>query len=161
MSKHALLAIAFASLVAASPAAAIDLSGTWEGSFTCKRFGVVEQETVTEKTKDSVLRILQAGEAFDAEIDGTATYRGKTIDAATDGARRGEAVLVSCDSDPLPLDGGVHEIVRFKAKVDAAKGTGTLTGESLTEHGQLGIMSCKLKFKRTSAAVAKFPTCGP
>lgn len=157
MRKAALLGIALASLAAAAPAAAIDLSGTWEGSVTCKRFSIAG-ETSTEKTKPSTLRILQAGAAFDAEIDAMAYY-GAAIDAASDGARRGEAVLVSCPSDAIPLDGGVHELVRIKAKVDDAKGTGTLTGESIHEHGQNGIMSCKLKFKRTSAAVAKFQTC--
>jgi hypothetical protein len=158
MSKT-LLGIALATLVAAAPAGAVNLTGTWGGSLTCKRFGI-DGESVTEKTKDLVLRIVQVGATFDAQIESQATYRGAAIDAAADGARRGEAVLVTCDSDAIPLDGGVHEIIRLKAKVDAAKGTGTLTGESLHEHGQNGLMSCKLKFKLTSPAVAsKFPTC--
>ena len=159
MPNQALCGIALAALVAAAPAAAVDLTGTWEGSYTCKRFGVIEQETVTEKTKDATLRILQTGATLAAEIDGGLVYRGATIDAAADGARRGEAALVSCDSDALPLDGGVHEIVRFKVKVDAAKETGIIIVDSLHEHGQNGIMSCKLKFKRFTTVIAKFQGC--
>jgi hypothetical protein len=157
MRKQALLGIALASLVAAAPAGAIDLTGTWEGSFTCKRFGI-DGESSTEKTKDGVLMILQAGGTFDARIEGI-EYRGATIDAADDGARRGEAVLVACDADAIPLDGGVNEIVRLKAKVDAEKGTGTLTGVSVHEHGMSGFITCKLKFKRTATTASKFPVC--
>jgi hypothetical protein len=157
MRKNALLGLALASLCAAAPAGAIDLTGSWTGSVTCKRF-TMNGESVTQKTKPATLSIVQAGALFDAAIDGL-EYRGRTIDLATDGLKRGEAVLVSCDADAIPLEDGVTEIVRFKAKVDAEKGTGTLTGEALHEHGMNGIMSCKLKFKRTSAIPGAFSTC--
>ena len=157
MPKNALLAIALASIVAAAPAGAIDLTGTWTGSVTCKLFGL-DGESSTEKFKDSALVIAQTGETFDAELDLLA-LRGATIDAAADGARRGQAVLLACDADAVPLDGGVNEFVQLKAKVDAEKGTGTLTGVSLFEHGQNGFMTCKLKYKRTSTTPGVLTPC--
>jgi hypothetical protein len=157
MSKKILLGIALTSLAAAAPARAIDLTGTWAGSVTCKRFGI-DGESSTEKTKDSELVIAQAGETFDAELD-LLTFRGATIDAAADGARRGQAVLVSCDADAVPLDGGVNEIVQLKAKVDAEKGTGTLAGVSVFEHGMDGFRTCRFKYKRTSTTAGALTPC--
>jgi hypothetical protein len=157
VSRKALLGISLALLFAARPAEAIDLTGTWEGSSVCKRFSIDGQSS-TEKTKERVLFIAQAGATFDASID-FLEFRGATIDDPADGARRGQAALVTCLADAIPLDGGVNEIIQLKAKVDAAKGTGTLTGVSVHEHGMNGIMTCRYKFKRTSTTAGKFTSC--
>lgn len=94
MSKNVLLSIALASVVAAAPAGAIDLTGSWEGSYACSRFnnGVADKL----KVKPSLLEIVQTDATLTASIDGVQAYNGATIDLTADPTKRGEAILNTC-----------------------------------------------------------------
>jgi len=149
------LAIALA--LVAAPAGAIDLTGTWEGTFSCKSFdGTAAPQNF--KNKDSVMLIAQTDATFIAQLDEVDHYNGAVIDDASDTTARGEAVMNHCGTDALPLLDSPGEIVRLKAKVDPEKGTGTLSGDSIFEMPGL-VMSCKFKFKRTNLTPNKFGGC--
>lgn len=81
-----------------------------------------------------------------------------TIDDAADVDGKGEAVLNSCSTDGVPLDGNPGEIIRLKAKVNASKGTGSLSGISIFEAQGL-VLTCKLEHKRVNTTPAKFAGC--
>lgn len=154
--KKALLAVAVA-LACATSAHAVDLTGTWNGSYSCVNF---DGTTTKNKTKDSVLLIVQTGGTLSAIIDDGAggTYRGATIDATAKPGEQGEAVFNFCSTDSFPLADSASELVRLKAKVNPEKGTGTLSGVSYFEQPG-NMLTCKLKYKRVSSAPTKFGGC--
>ena len=109
---------------------------------------------------ESVLRIVQTGATLSASIDDGSggTYNGATVDSTAKPTEQGETVLNACGTDAIPLVGGSSELMRLKAKVDPAKGTGTLTGVSYFETPTF-LLTCKLKYKRVETTTAKFKTC--
>jgi hypothetical protein len=163
MSTRLALAAALAglSLSFASGARALDLTGSWEGSWSCQRYDGTTSKT---NNKDSTLTIFQANAmvTFNALLDGEIVYNGTLIPDTGDGLKLGAAVLAQCGTDPFPISGLAGELIRFKAKgVDPEKGTGTLTGVSVFEAGDpVGVTSlCKYKFKRVSTKPPSAPTC--
>ena len=142
------LAFALAALAAsAAPlsAAALDLTGTWTGKYTCTEYdGTQRRFTV----KDDVIAISQAG--FEFAVDSTSALSGVAIPDARSPDTRGEAKLASCSSDALVSNGG-DALARLKAKVDRAKGKGKLKGVSIyIGPGLVG--SCKWSYKLTDPA---------
>jgi hypothetical protein len=148
---------AVAALAFTASAHAIDLTGTWNGSYSCTSF---DGEATKTKAPDSVLLIFQTGGTLSAIIDAGAggTYRGATIDATAKPTEQGEAVFNFCTTDALPLADSASELVRLKAKVNVEKGTGTLSGVSYFEQPG-NMLTCKLKYKRVSTAPPKFAGC--
>src|SRR5262249_1760406 len=127
---------------------------SWEGSYSCDAFNGTAAKN---KVKPSVLLIAQEGATFIASLDNIDTYSGATIDDTADTTKKGEAVLDHCGTDQTPLV-GFGEIIRFKAKVDPVKGTGTLSGESIFEM-EGTVASCKFKYKRTEMSLPKLLGC--
>jgi hypothetical protein len=156
--NKSLLAIAVAVLASATSAGAIDLTGTWSGKYTCTQFDGAPSKV--KSPPDSVMVIVQTGATLSAIIDegSGGTYRGATIDATAKPDEQGEAVFNACGTDAFPLDGGTAELVRLKAKVNAENGTGTLSGVSYFETPTT-LLTCKLKYKRTTTAPVKFAGC--
>jgi hypothetical protein len=160
--KHATrLAFALSAVLAsaslASSARAVDLTGTWEGSYTCQGF---DGASFKAGNKTSTLLIFQEGTTFSANLDGDDyLYNGAVINDTGKPDALGEMVMNQCGNDPLPLLGAEGEIVRMKVKVDAAKGTGSLKGISIIETPIPDVVTCKYKYKRISTTVVKFLTC--
>jgi sucrose-6-phosphate hydrolase SacC (GH32 family) len=151
----ALSALASASL--ASSAGAVDLTGTWEGSYTCQGF---DGASFKAGNKTSTLLIFQNGTTFVANLDqGKDVYTGAVINDSSKPEALGEMVMNQCGTDPVPLAGAEGEIVRMKVKVDAAKGTGSLKGISILETPLPDVVTCKFKFKRINTTPGKFVTC--
>jgi hypothetical protein len=155
-----LLAFAAAPLGLSTAAGAANLTGTWEGSYSCQGF---DGENYKTGNKDSVLLISQEGQIFAANIDNdTFVYNGLVIDDDADPAGKGNLVMNQCGTDAIPGEGPEGEIVRMAIKVNADKGTGTLKGVSIVEFFDKtgpGVVTCKLKYKRVSTTVAKFNGC--
>jgi hypothetical protein len=150
-----LLALALAAAATASPAGAVDVTGTWEGSVTCSVFDGAYAKT---KTSPSTLLIVQEGNLFIARLDDALTYNGGVIDSGDKPLLQGEGAMNLCSTDVVPLGGGDDEIVRMKLKVNPEKGTGTLSGESI--FGAAGeARTCKYKYKRTSATAPDVAPC--
>ena len=154
------LVFAAAPLGLGSPADAADLTGTWEGSYTCQGFDGVNFKT---GNKDSVLLISQEGSNFSADLDaGDFVYNGVVIDDDSDPQGKGNLIMNQCGTDPFPLEGAEAEMMRMTIKVNPDKGTGALKGVSIVEfvdNAVPTVVTCKLKFKRVSTTVAKFTGC--
>ena len=155
-----LLAFAAAPLVLAAAAGAANLTGTWEGSYSCQGF---DGENYKTGDKESVLLITQEGQVVSANIDTDLfIYNGLVIDDDLDPAGKGNLVMNQCGTDAIPAEGPEGEIVRMSIKVNADKGTGALKGVSIVEFldkNGPGVVTCKLKYKRVSTKVVKFNGC--
>jgi hypothetical protein len=149
-----------AALLLASPAAhAFDATGTWEGQWSCKEFDGVK---FTSKQKPSTLKITQNGSEVFTDIDnGGYIHDGHAIDDAKKPNDKGEMMLVDCVSDDNGADGFAEQI-RVVVKVNAAKGTGSLSGVSQYQDASLfgsSFGTCKYKYKRISTANPNVTGC--
>lgn len=156
MMKMSILAGALSCAVFAAPAGAQlvpDLSGTWEGSWSCKIFNGAKD---TESNKNSTLQITQAGTTFAVDMDsGGFHWNGALIPDAkntADKAGKGEVVLIQCGTDNLPLVGPEGEIFRASVKTKLNSPRATLTGASIFDSGSARhlVGTCKYTYKRTS-----------
>ena len=151
---RSLLCIAL-TMVAVSPAYAVDLTGVWEGTVTCQVFNGAYSKT---KNTASTLLISQEGATFAARLDDELSFNGAVLDSTAKPAEQGEAAMNACSTDATPLGDGDDEIARLKVKVNPEKGTGSLTGES--HFATTGaVLTCKYKLKRTSTTPPKFTGC--
>jgi hypothetical protein len=155
------LALAFsASFGLAAAAGAADITGTWEGSYSCQGFDGVNYKT---GNKTSTLLIAQEGNTFSASIDaGLFVYNGVVIDDDAAPLTKGNLVMNQCGTDSFPAAGAEGEIVRMAIKVNAEKGTGALKGVSIVEfidETVPTVVTCKLKYKRVSTTTTKFLGC--
>jgi hypothetical protein len=135
-----------AALLVAIPAGAVDLTGTWIGSFSCTRFvdGIKEKFT----TKNEVLLISQSGSQLNVEWVGFADQEGIAINDARNPDEKGAVALIDCEtttdlSDPMSY----AELANLQVKVSRAKGKGTIKG--LSVHSEDGDITgqCKWNFK--------------
>lgn len=146
MAIRCALALAAASASAPTlPAAALDLTGTWTGKYTCTEY---DGERVRFTVRDDVMAISQTDFVF--AVDSVNQFSGVAIPDARSPDVRGEAKLANCSTDDLVANGG-DELARLKAKVDREKGKGKLKGISIyTGPGLVG--SCKWSYKLTDPA---------
>jgi len=135
--------LALHALGAAAPAAALDITGTWLGKYTCTEYdGTVTKFTV----KGDVMAITQTGDVF--AVDSLSQFSGVSIADAKKPLSKGEVKISNCNTDASISNGG-DEIARLKAKVDRTKGKGKLKGSSIyTGPGWFGV--CKWSYKLTS-----------
>jgi hypothetical protein len=149
------------SLAAGSSARAYDITGHWTGTYKCK--GTFDGE------KDSYVDTLEAdftqgGGAVGANVVFTGTpfnYSGVALPSAAkpDG---GDLMLVICGTDDVLGSPQYDELTRLKVTTKPAKGTGTISGESLyVKSGPLQAYACKWKLKRTTTSAPAVPTSCP
>lgn len=143
------------------PAAAADLTGTWEGTATCS---LLEQGTKKEKlvVKDARMEISQSGSALNVRALSPTTGQPKLLDGVIvdDGSNlnKGEAGLVVCDSSVEPIDAAGGWIkVTINPKTNKGTLTGLMMGAQDTSKAQVG--TCRLNFKRTNLTDPAIPGC--
>jgi hypothetical protein len=129
-----------APLWVAAGAGALNLEGTWEGKWTCDGF---DGTKVKSSLAGSVLLVRD----FNVDRDGGTLYQQRIVPDANDPDRKGETVMVLCTTDENPTNARPGEMIRFKAKVDPVKGTGTLKGTSTYENALGTVFSCKYSYK--------------
>ena len=152
------LLLAAAALVAV-PAGAIDLTGTWEGSFNCSEFDGVKFK-FTEKNE--ILLITHVGNALNIDWDGK-PIAGIAINDASKPDEKGAAALVDCRTTTDPTT-GYAELASLTAKMNRLKGKGSLKGTSV--YTGSGVMldwvgTCKWKFKLIDLADPAVPATCP
>jgi hypothetical protein len=136
-----------------------NLTGTYAGSYTCKRTHS-DGETDTFKHVPSELLINQVttynnGAFLDVTIDGV-PYSARSIDVGGAGSGKGVGAFVFCGGNDSAYLGDT-EVEKFTFKLNAEKGTGTIKKSGLFNYtgdapggGELG--SCKGSWKRTDTA---------
>lgn len=129
----------------ASPAAGLDLTGTWTGKFTCTEWDG-SQSRFTEK--DDVMAITQTGDLI--AVDSLNQFSGAVLSDLRKPLAKGVVKMANCNTDNDPAN-GADELAVLKAKVNRDKGTGKLKGASVyTGVGSFG--TCKWSYKLTDPA---------
>jgi hypothetical protein len=133
--------------VTGGSAAAIDLTGTWEGTAKC---AVQEQgEPVGRGTFPAVLEISQSGTALNVSLSGLPAS-GLATDNGSD-VTRGFMAFEACSSPPFIPFGG-------SGKATIGANAGKITGQ-FHLIGVEAVEICRLTVKRTSPADPGVPPC--
>jgi len=135
----------------AETARAYDLSGTWEGKWSCSGFDGGRFKIVQ---KLSPLLISQTGDTLAGDFDGGWVYNGRVI-ADPNKLEKGELILMYCATDNRPGVGDEAEIIRAKVKTKLGADKASFSGLSIYEgtfEGFFEVGTCKYSYKRISAA---------
>lgn len=143
-------------LLLAAPAAALDLTGTWVGKFSCSVFDG-EPDRFPEPAE--TLRISQQGSELRVEWVDAARLSGVALADAGRPDTKGEVALADCTTGP-DLFTQYAELVRLSARVNREKGSGSLRGFSIYAPSGVVAGSCSWSFRLsdpTDPAVAGCP----
>jgi hypothetical protein len=154
MRRSILFVLAFG--LAAHPAAALDLTGTWEGKFTCSAWD--EGALFRFPQPGQILRISQTGSEVRVEwgdpnvltpvlipISGVAIPDAKSPDT------KGEVALADCETS-ADLVTHYGELARYTVRVNREKGKGSLKGLTIYARPTSEVGSCKASFKLVDPA---------
>jgi hypothetical protein len=153
----AALALAAAAARDARAQAPSDLTGTWVGSVSCN--ATVADDGSKAKSSERNLTLLihrvadgPNGAEYAANFQVLQNFSARSIDVGGLGSGKGVLTLADCGDDDDAATGAT-EVTRLKFSVNAAKGTGKLSGQAFfnqtdgdPEGGGSG--TCKLSFKR-------------
>jgi len=131
-------------LFAGLPAAAFDLTGHWEGSWSCSEFD--EGEKTKETNSESTAAFTSLGNGtFRVRIDGDLDYRGIEI-PNVDKPDKGEIGMALCGTNDDIANFQFVELGRLKVSTSEEKGT--ISGTSIWSANDDHIATCKYKYKR-------------
>jgi hypothetical protein len=149
----------FVLALAALPAAAGDLAGTWTGSFTCRVEDADGRSSLRQRP--STLLISQPGgpgtSPLRLTIDGV-FYTGSIVPAASDPTERGVGAFVACGSSDTEAAGAFSEVESIRWRVGAdGKGSIKKRGAFVVTGEQVG--TCTGSWRRTSTADPGIGAC--
>ena len=144
-------------LLAATSAAAFDLTGVWQGKISCS--GILEGHP-RKVSKSPSTMFINESDGLRISVDGIG-YNGKEIPSLTK-PTRGEVALIRCGSSPT-LSGGEFsgEFGRMKVATKPDKGTGAFRGLSLRTDVVLAssVYTCRWSYKRVSTSAPTLESC--
>jgi hypothetical protein len=143
--------------LSATHAAAVDMTGTWEGEAVCK--GFFAGEKFKETFSGNVL-ITQSGTDLNLDFVGF-LYNGGIINDAKNPDKKGQGSIVFCGTTAEPL-GDYNEIGHLTVQIGANKSTFKATSVfTVASSGEIvDVATCKWKFTRTNTADPGVPGCG-
>jgi len=130
-------------------AAAFDVSGTWEGSITCKTY--LDGSAVKEKFDGVMLAVSQSGRDVNVHVTNFVPeffMDGATYDDPKNPATRGRIGLADCANNGRVVASGVEDVWQLKVSTNESNGKGRMSGRKVSA-GDLMTDECKLKFTRT------------
>jgi hypothetical protein len=142
------MVLLFTVALAAVPASALDLTGTWQGGFKCFEFdGALSRYRVD----DATFLISQAGTTLNITWVGEIPLGGLVVADTSKPDTSGFAGLVHCDTD-ADLTTGFSELAVVKAKVNRPKGKGSLQGAGpyTVDGSRIGVCTIKLRLTDTA-----------
>lgn len=150
--------LVLALLCAAGPAAAIDLTGSWNLSGKCK--GFLGTQVIKSGVDDIVVNVTQSGTGLNVSAGGLAMSGVVAADSVD--PDRAAVTLATCgitsDFTTLPV---VNQLLNLSAKTGSG-GKGTMRGRafelSINDGGANG-QSCTYKMKRTSVVDPVVAAC--
>lgn len=141
----------------AAPGLALDLTGTWDGKWSCTGFDGTKFST---RGETSILKITDlGGNAARASIDDFYFYNVGIIPDAKKPDESGGAALVECGTDDAPLAGSEAEIMRAKVKLKLGTDKGAFTGASIFEDELGSVGTCTYSYKRRDPIDPVVPAC--
>jgi hypothetical protein len=135
---------------------AFDLTGNWTGKWSCRGF---DGAKYTESNKTSTMAVTQLGNTINVNIDdGDFFYNGGAIPDNGKPNEKGEAVLVQCGTDNLPVADPEGEVVRATVKTKLGSPKAGFKAVSIFENtGDVG--TCKYSYKRQDTVDLSVPPC--
>jgi hypothetical protein len=152
MKVTSLISVLFAIALLATAVDAADLTGTWQGTFTCKGLDKAGTPTIQAAPGVSVLAITQSGASLSMRLDG-ALYTGTAIDQAGREDRAGVAVVEGCENDGDPS--AFNEMTHLRYKLRTAPDSLRATAVRVTD----GPAACTGTWRRVDAADPAVPEC--
>lgn len=147
-------------VLVALPAAAGNLVGTYEGSWSCRTEDAGGRGRDSEPT--SILQISQPGGAGTSPlrvmIDGV-VYAGSIIPSAGDPTRRGVGAFVACGTSDTEAGGNFSEIELIRWSVDPGNGRGSIRKAGVFVTNGDGIGACTGSWRRVSTADPGIGAC--
>jgi hypothetical protein len=142
--------------LSATQAAAVDLTGKWEGEAVCK--GFFNGKKFKETYSGEVL-ITQSGADLNMSFFGV-LYNGGIINDAKNPDEKGQGSFVACGTTAEPL-GDYNEIGRIIGRVKGAEGTFKATSIfTVASSGEIvDVATCKWKFTLMDTADPGVPDC--
>lgn len=141
----------------ASPLHALDLTGTWDGKWSCAGFDGAKFST---KGETSVLAITDlGGNVARASIDDFYFYNVGIIPDGEKPEESGEGALVECGTDALPLQGSEAELMRAKVKLKLGTDKAAFSGTSIFEDELGSVGTCTYTYKRRDRVDPVVPPC--
>jgi hypothetical protein len=141
------------------PSHAFDITGTWEGGWTCR---VQHKGTFTTIAKDAVtMKVTHSGSTVYMDLDNDRYHYNGWAGADNENANRGALTVVECRTRPTSTV--FNEVISARVKTSSAGGefngtsTYTFIDPTNTDIGAI----CKITFKRTSAADPGVGPCPP
>jgi hypothetical protein len=161
--------LALALVAAGAPAATaqvFDLTGSWEGTRTCKG---LEAGAKTRIRADVTVAISQSGNAVGVRVDEGGAVAHFTGLANPDGKKpltKGELALIRCGTDDVPglgeprgaLAGATDELGRFLAATKAPPNPKATVKGTTVFAADEGLGTCAWRWKRTALADPGVPT---
>lgn len=141
--------------LSATHAAAVDMTGTWEGQAVCKGFF---NGTKVKDTFGAPVTITQTGSDLNMEFLGV-RYNGEIIDDAAD-PNKGQGSFVACSTAAEPLadyNETGHITVQITSKKSTFKATSVFT--TAVNGSIVTVETCKWKFTRTDTVDPGVPAC--
>ncbi|MEY4720206.1 MAG: hypothetical protein RL563_2824 [Pseudomonadota bacterium] len=141
-----LLILIVASLLS-TPLLAVDLTGTWQGNFTCSGFNGRKFNYVE---KNHTLQISQSDSALAAKwLEEKTDFSGFVIEDEKTPQTKGQVALANCKSKAdLTVD---SELANLNVVINRPRGIGQLTGISIYTLPSVGqgnvVGQCKWNFK--------------
>lgn len=142
--------------LSATQAAAVDMTGTWEGEAVCK--GFFNGQKFKETFPGNVL-ITQSGADLNLDFAGF-LYNGGIINDAKKPDNKGEGSFIFCGTTAEPL-GDFNETGHLKVQIGANKSTFKATSVyTFPIAGAVNtVATCKWTFTRTSTTDPGVPDC--
>ena len=142
-------------------AQAIDLTGTWEGKYTCKG----SDGSNFSYSVPGILEITHTGTEIRAQFPfdtGEDVYAGVSIDDDKKPLEKGVAYFIHCGMTDVPGSGqNFYDETAFARATTKSNGGGTLkaTTTFFVSDPPPEMSSCKWSYKRTSTADPGVPVC--
>jgi hypothetical protein len=150
---HALLGI----VLSASPLHALDLTGTWDGTWSCAGFDGTKYAI---KAETSVLKITHgAGRVARASIDDFYFYAVAVVPEGQKPEESAVAALDECGTDDAPLAGSESELMRAKVTSKAGRSKTVFSGTSVFEDGFGSVGTCEYSYVRRDTVDPGVPPC--
>jgi len=140
---------------------AFDMTGTWEGKWTCRV--QINGTPTTIANDDSVMQITQVGPIVHVDLDNGAYLYNGWAGADNDNPKRGASTFVGCGTSPrVRFD---NEVISARVKAPTGSNNGEFSGTSAYNSTDVGDIElggiCRYTFTRTSATDPGIGPCPP
>lgn len=135
-------------LAPAASTSAFDLTGTWEGKWSCKGLDLGIKSKL--QNGGSVVEIVQTGDSLAIRFDDADDYGGITVEDVSN-ADKGAAAIVACStSSDLTFGTDFDDMQHWRIKTNPASGKGRIKGVGVWSPPGNSVSTCKYSYKRVS-----------